>query len=81
MALINSCANLPNIFTSYLYKAPPRYLNAFLVNLAAAGVAIAFATLLRLYLRRQNAKLERGEAMPKSGPTEAQQAQGFRYPL
>lgn len=81
LSLINSICNTPNIWTSYLYKNPPRYLTAFSVNLAAAVVAILFACAFKLYLRRENGKLERGERIGASGPSDAQIAGGFRYPL
>lgn len=71
----------PNIWTSYLYKNAPRYLTAFSVNLAAAVVAILFATAFKFYLKRENAKLDRGEDMGRSGPSQAQIDAGFRYPL
>ena len=66
---------------AYFYKSPPRYLVAFSVNLAAAAIAIGFAIATYLYLRRQNRKLEAGEPMGNSGPTEVQIANGFKYPL
>lgn len=69
------------VWTSYLYYSKPRYLTAFLVNLAAAATAIVMATITRIYLRKQNAKLENGLAVGRSGPTLAQQAAGFRYLL
>jgi NADH:ubiquinone oxidoreductase subunit K len=69
------------VWTSYLYYSKPRYLTAFLVNLAAAAMAIVMATITRIYLRKQNAKLEKGLAVGRSGPTLAQQAAGFRYLL
>jgi len=81
IALINAVCNTPNVWTSYLYIGAPRYLPAFLVNLAAAAVAILLATATRFYLRKQNYKLENGLAVGKSGPTPAQQAAGFRYLL
>ncbi|KAL1962104.1 hypothetical protein VTN77DRAFT_571 [Rasamsonia byssochlamydoides] len=81
IALINAVCNTPNIWTSYLYYAPPRYLAAFLVNLAAASLAISFTVATWLYLRRQNAKLDRGLDPGKNGPTAAQLAAGFRYIL
>ena len=49
--------------------------------MAAAGVAIAVAVVLMIYLRRQNAKLDRGQDAGKSGPTIAQQLAKFRYIL
>jgi hypothetical protein len=73
-------SNTPNIWASYLYGNAPRYLEAFIVNVAATGLAMTFATLTFLYLRRQNARLDQGRAA-KSGPTDAQIAAGFRYTL
>jgi hypothetical protein len=81
IALINAVTNTPNIWTPYLYFGKPRYLCAFLVNLAAAALAILLATVTRFYIRRQNAKLDQGLSEGGSGPTPAQQAAGFRYLL
>lgn len=81
IALINAVCNTPNVWTSYLYSHPPRYLTAFSVNLAAAVVGILLATATRFYLKRQNHKLDNGLAVGKSGPTSAQQTSGFRYLL
>lgn len=81
IAFINAVCNTPNVWGSYLYYAPPRFVAAFSVNLAATGLAIAFATATRLYLARQNRKLDRGEDAGKNGPTGAQVAAGFRYLL
>ncbi|KAM0210963.1 hypothetical protein ACHAQI_005694 [Fusarium lateritium] len=81
IALINSICNTPNIWCSYLYYSPPRYLTAFIVNLAATVIAITFAATARFYLRRQNQKLETGKSYGKHGPTDAQVASGFRYTL
>ncbi|ETI25288.1 hypothetical protein G647_04663 [Cladophialophora carrionii CBS 160.54] len=81
IATINAVANTPNIWTSYLYRSPPRYIVAFIVNLAFAGVAIVAATVIRFYLQRENARMDRGEDVGKSGPTEAQRMAGFRYIL
>jgi hypothetical protein len=72
------------VWTSYLYYSKPRYLTAFLVNLAAAAaaaMALVMATITRIYLLRQNVKLEKGLAVGRSGPTPARQAAGFRYLL
>lgn len=81
IAFINSLCNTPNIWGSYLYYSKPRYITAFLVNLAASVIAIAFAILTRIYLGRQNAKMDRGVSTGKNGPTNAQLAGGFRYIL
>ena len=75
------CSNTPNIWGSYLYGNAPRFLEAFIVNIAATGLAIGFATATFFYLRRVNAKLEQGKSVGKNGPTEAQLAAGFRYTL
>ncbi|KAF6816871.1 TNA1 is necessary for nicotinic acid import into the cell [Colletotrichum plurivorum] len=79
IALINAMCNTPNIWGSYLYYGAPRYVTAFIVNIAATGLAIAFATGTRIWLRRVNAKLDRGEDCGRNGPTQAQVAGGFRY--
>ncbi|KAF4963185.1 hypothetical protein FSARC_8763 [Fusarium sarcochroum] len=81
IGLINSICNTPNIWCSYLYFGPPRYLTAFIVNLAATVLAIGFALATRIYLGRQNSKLERGERCGKHGPTDAQVIAGFKYML
>jgi hypothetical protein len=69
------------VWTSYLYFGAPRYLAAFLVNMAMAAMAIVSAFAFYVYLRKQNARLDRGEDPGKNGPTAAQQAAGFRYIL
>lgn len=95
IALINAVCNTPNsklslsmsfrrkltsvVWTSYIYYGAPRYLAAFLLNMSMAALAIVFAFILHMYLRRENAKLDRGEDPGKHGPTLAQQAAGFRY--
>lgn len=81
IALINAICNTPNIWCSYLYYESPRYVVAFIVNVVAAALAIGFAVATRFYLRKQNAKMDRGEDGGKHGPTGAQVASGFRYLL
>jgi len=71
----------PAVWASYLYSNSPRYVVAFAVNLGATVLAILIATLTRLYLGKQNAKIERGEQVGKSGPTDAQIVAGFKYIL
>ena len=44
-------------------------------------MAIVMATITRIYLLRQNTKLEKGLTVSRSGPTLMQQAAGFRYLL
>jgi predicted MFS family arabinose efflux permease len=79
IALVNAFANTPNIWASYLYGNGPRYLEAFIVNIIAAGLAIGLATITHLYLKRLNKKLDRGEDLGKHGPTPSQLDGGFRY--
>ena len=81
IAFINSLCNTPNIWGSYLFYDEPRYVTAFIVFIAATGIAIAFAIGTRFYLARQNKKLDRGDSPGKHGPTEAQLVNGFRYLL
>ena len=64
-----------------MYYSGPRYVTAFAVNVAASGLAIAFAVVSRIYLGRLNAKLDAGQPPGKNGPTAAQVASGFRYIL
>ncbi|KAJ7899080.1 major facilitator superfamily domain-containing protein [Mycena leptocephala] len=79
IALINAVCNTPNIWSPYLYSNPPRYIDAFSVNLVASVLAILFATATMLYLKRQNAKLDKGLDLRVNAPTAQQQAAGFRY--
>ncbi|KAI1421909.1 nicotinamide mononucleotide permease [Xylaria sp. FL1777] len=81
IAFANAICNTPNIWASYLYFGAPRYAVAFTVNLVAVALAAGFATATRIYLSRQNRKLDRGEDTGKHGPTAAQIASGFRYIL
>lgn len=81
IALINAMCNTPNIWGSYLYYESPRYVVAFIVNVVATGLAIAFAVATRIYLGRQNKKLDQGQNLGKNGPTDAQISSGFRYTL
>jgi MFS family permease len=81
IAFINATCNTPNIWTSYVYRGAPRFLVAFIINMAASALAIAVATFTRIYLRNQNAKMDRGQTVGESGPTLAQQIAGFRYML
>lgn len=81
IAFINAICNTPNIWCSYLYYSAPRYVTAFTVNIAATGLAILFSVGTWVYLKRQNARLDRGEDIGKHGPTPAQIVAGFRYTL
>ncbi|KAK7000700.1 putative pantothenate transporter [Favolaschia claudopus] len=79
IAFINAVCNTPNIWSPYLYSHPPRYVDAFSVNLAASVLAVAFATATMLYLKKQNDRLDNGLDTRASAPTAQQQAAGFRY--
>lgn len=81
ISFINAICNTPNIWTSYLYTHAPRFLEAFATNLAASVLAMMFATATFIYLKRQNARLDRGESCGRSGPSPEQIASGFRYSL
>jgi hypothetical protein len=59
----------------------PRYLLAFGVDLAASVGVIIAAALTWWYLRRENAKIERGQSTGINGPTQVQIEAGFRYQL
>ncbi len=73
-------ANLA-LLQSYLYVNPPRYLLAFSVNLGSSVAALASVTAVYLYLRRANRRMEQGLSTGKSGPTETQIQNGYKYPL
>lgn len=73
--------NRPNIWTSYLYSDAPRYVLAFAVDLAASVGVVLAAALTWWYLRRQNARLDRGEDLGINGPNAVQIENGFRYQL
>lgn len=79
--LVNGLCNTPDIWTAYTDYDDPRYLAAFLINLAASVVAIAMAGVTLFHLRGQNRKMDQGKAFGRSGPTAVQQAAGFRYIL
>jgi len=81
LALIIAVSNTPNIWTPYLYSKPPRYVNAFAVNIVASVLAIALATATMFYLKRRNKRLGKGVYFEASGPTAKQKAAGFRYIL
>lgn len=80
-AILNAFAQIPNIWSSYLYYNPPRFVTAFIVDLAASAAAIGMALVTRWYLKRQNRKMDEGEDTGPSGPSEVQLAAGFRYQL
>ncbi|EKC99974.1 nicotinamide mononucleotide permease [Trichosporon asahii var. asahii CBS 8904] len=80
-ALVNAFGSTTSIWTPYLYFAPPRYTAAFGVMLAASVCLILTTLCFRQYLKRQNAKLDRGEDTGIHGPSLVQIEAGFRYQL
>ncbi|WOO83942.1 putative transporterc [Vanrija pseudolonga] len=81
LALVNALAQIPNIWSSYLYYSPPRFIPAFMVDLVACALAIAMALLTRWYFVRENKKMDEGKDLGKYGPSEVQLAAGYRYQL
>lgn len=80
-AILNAFAQTPNIWSSYLYFSPPRFVPAFTVDLAASAAAIFMALVCRWYFACQNRKMDEGIDTGKHGPSEVQLAAGFRYQL
>jgi hypothetical protein len=80
-ALVNAFAQTPNIWSSYLYYSPPRFVPAFIVDLIASALAIAMAFVTRWYFKRENRKMDQGVDTGSHGPSEVQLRAGFRYQL
>jgi peptidoglycan biosynthesis protein MviN/MurJ (putative lipid II flippase) len=80
-ALVNAFGSTTSIWTPYLYFAAPRYTAAFGVMLAASVLLVVTTLFTRMYLQRQNAKLDRGEDTGVHGPSLVQIEAGFRYQL
>ncbi|KAI1814434.1 MFS general substrate transporter [Poronia punctata] len=85
IAVSNSIYNTPNIWGSYLFFGRPRYLVAFGVFVGVTVLAAGFAVGARVYLVKQNRKLdnrgEEGEGLGRFGPTREQVEKGFRFTL
>lgn len=88
--MVNAMGNIGSIPGSYIWPAKygPFYVESFGAEIALLGFACTAALGLRFYLRAQNKKLDREDAMrasteanPKElGPGEGvAQAKGFRY--
>ncbi|KAK2597878.1 hypothetical protein N8I77_012633 [Diaporthe amygdali] len=69
LALINALSNVCQVYSPYLYptSAAPRYVNAFVVNIAMSAMTVIAMTVLRIYLGRLNKKLDRGETVRDVG--------------
>ena len=61
------------------FSLPPRFLSSR-PRVSESNVAL-FISFYSQYLKRENAKIERGEDLGASGPTATQIAGGFKYPL
>lgn len=80
-ALVNAFGSTTSIWTPYLYFAPPRYAPSFGVMVGASVCLIITTLFTRMYLKRQNAKLDRGEDTGIQGPSLVQIEAGFRYQI
>ncbi|KAF7357682.1 Retrograde regulation protein 2 [Mycena venus] len=80
LGLINAVCSTPFIWSPYLYSNPPRYVDAFTVNLVASVLAIMFATATMLYLKRQNARLDKELDLRPSAPTLSNRPIAFHIP-
>ncbi|KAF2726383.1 retrograde regulation protein 2 [Polychaeton citri CBS 116435] len=63
LALINAVSNSSSIYASYLYSGAPRYTLAFSVNIGTLVLSILAALALRIWLTRENRKMERGQVL------------------
>ncbi|PLB48230.1 MFS general substrate transporter [Aspergillus steynii IBT 23096] len=65
LALINCLSNVCQVYAPYLYpnEDGPRYLKAFVHNMAMSVMTILFGTILRIVLVRLNKKLDEEEGV------------------
>ncbi|KLT44738.1 MFS general substrate transporter [Cutaneotrichosporon oleaginosum] len=80
-SIINAFAQTPNIWSSYLYFSPPRFVPAFSVDLVASALCIGMAVVTRWYFKRENRKMDEGRYLGRHGPSAVQLAAGYRYQL
>jgi len=69
LAAINAVSNSSSIWVSYVYydAAAPRYLAAMCLNAGVMLVVILTATVLRIFLKSLNKKLDNGEDIDELG--------------
>lgn len=82
--MVNSLANATHLFTSYLYpnSDKPRYLTAGITLSLFCGLCAATALVLRYWLRRENHKMDKAEALATGDVEVVGGLQGgFRYTL
>ncbi|WWC63807.1 uncharacterized protein I303_106412 [Kwoniella dejecticola CBS 10117] len=83
VAMVNSIGGLANLWTSYLYYAPPHLYAAFGANFGMAIAMMLILTAYRWHVRRENKMLDAGGAQAlkamKNGVSQQQMDLGWRY--
>lgn len=82
--MVNSLANATHLFTSYLYpdSTKPRYIPAGITLALFCGLCAAVAITLRFWLRHENQKMDKAEAVATIDEEVVGGMQkGFRYTL
>lgn len=85
-ALINAIGGTSNIWTSYLYYAPPRFYAAFGALMGCAVLFAATITVYRWLVLRENRRLDSGDPAEiakamKGGVTQEMVSLGWRYEM
>ncbi|KAJ2995431.1 hypothetical protein NUW58_g1269 [Xylaria curta] len=85
-ALVNALGGTSNIWTSYLYYAPPEFYAAFGTLAGAAVLFIATITAYRWLVRHENKRLDSGDPVQinkvkKNGVTDEMVQLGWRYEM
>lgn len=85
-ALVNAIGGTANIWTSYLYYAPPHFYAAFGTLMGAGLVLAATVTVYRWLVLRENRRLDSGDPdeiakVLKGGVTEEMVQLGWRYEM
>ena len=85
-ALVNAIGGTANIWTSYLYYAPPHYYAAFGALMGCAFLFAGTLTLYRWLILRENKRLNSGDPtliakVMKGGVTEEMVALNWRYEM
>ncbi|KAL1880646.1 hypothetical protein Daus18300_001257 [Diaporthe australafricana] len=85
-ALINAIGGTSNIWTSYLYYAPPHFYAAFGALMACAVLFAATITVYRWLVLRENRRLDSGDQAEiakaiKGGVTQEMVSLGWRYEM
>lgn len=85
-ALINATGGTSNIWTSYLYYAPPHFYTAFGALMGCAVLFAATITVYRWLVLRENRRLDSGDQAEiakaiKGGVTQEMVSLGWRYEM